>query len=81
MKLITQLLIAGLLTFSFNLYASDLEKEKRWADQVVDAIIDGEAVWLNDGKNNFLGIYTEAEEDKNRAVIVMHGTGIHPDWQ
>ena len=81
MKLITQLLIAGLLTFSFNLYASDLEKEKRWADQVVDAIIDGEAVWLNDGKNNFLGIYMEAEEDKNRAVIVMHGTGIHPDWQ
>ena len=81
MKLITQLLIAGLLTFSFNLYASDLEKEKRWADQVVDAIIDGEAVWLNDGKNNFLSIYTEAEEDKSRAVIVMHGTGIHPDWQ
>ncbi len=81
MKLITQLLIAGLLTLSFNLYASDLEKEKRWADQVVDAIIDGEAVWLNDGKNNFLSIYTEAEEDKGRAVIVMHGTGIHPDWQ
>jgi pimeloyl-ACP methyl ester carboxylesterase len=61
--------------------ASDLEKEKRWADQVVDAILDGEAVWLNDGKNNFLSIYTEAEEDKGRAVIVMHGTGIHPDWQ
>ena len=61
--------------------ASDLEKEKRWADQVVDAIIDGEAVWLNNGKNDFLGIYTEAEEDKSRAVIVMHGTGIHPDWQ
>ena len=61
--------------------ASDLEKEKRWADQVVDAILDGEAVWLNDGNSNFLGIYTEAEEDKGRAVIVMHGTGIHPDWQ
>ena len=61
--------------------ASDLEKEKRWAEQVVDSILDGEAVWLNDGSNNFLGIYTEAEENKNRAVIVMHGTGIHPDWQ
>jgi len=81
MKLITPWLVASLLTLSFNIYASDLEKEKRWADQVVDAIIDGEAVWLNDGKNNFLGIYTEAEEDKARTVIVMHGTGIHPDWQ
>ncbi len=61
--------------------ASDLEKEKRWADQVIDAILDGEAVWLNNGSNKFLGIYTEAEQDKDRAVIVMHGTGIHPDWQ
>ena len=61
--------------------ASDLAKEKRWADQVVDAILDGDAVWLNDGTSEFLGIYTEAEENKSRAVIVMHGTGIHPDWQ
>jgi len=76
----------GLIFVSFfflapGVSASDLDKEKRWADQVVDAILDGDAVWLNDGKNNFLGIYTEAEEDKGRAVIVMHGTGIHPDWQ
>lgn len=69
-----------LLALSFNTHASDLAKEKRWADQVVDAIIDGDAVWLNDGSNDFLGIYTEAAEDKGRAVIVMHGTGIHPDW-
>lgn len=69
------------LFLSYNVQASDLAKEKRWADQVVDSILDGEAVWLNDGKNDFLGIYTEAEEDKGRAVVVMHGTGIHPDWQ
>ena len=76
-----RLLTIALLTLSFNLHASDLAKEKRWANQVVDAIIDGDAVWLNDGSHDFLGIYTEAEEDKQRAVIVMHGTGIHPDWQ
>jgi pimeloyl-ACP methyl ester carboxylesterase len=70
-----------LLALSFNLPASDLAKEKRWADQVVDAILDGEAIWLNDGTSEFLGIYTEAGEDKGRAVIIMHGTGIHPDWQ
>jgi pimeloyl-ACP methyl ester carboxylesterase len=76
-----RLLLITLLTLSGNAQASDLAKEKRWADQVVDAILDGEAIWLNDGNSEFLGIYTEAEEDKGRAVIVMHGTGIHPDWQ
>jgi len=75
-----RLVLITLLALSFNIQASDLSKEKRWADQVVDAIIDGDAVWLNDGKNDFLGIFTEAEDDKGRAVIVMHGTGIHPDW-
>lgn len=81
MNTILRWVLPLMLVLPFNLYASDLEKEKRWADQVVDAIIDGEAVWLSDGKNDFLGIYTEAEEDQARAVIVMHGTGIHPDWQ
>ena len=76
-----RLLVISLLTFTYNVHASDLAKEKRWAEQVVDAIIDGDAVWLNDGKSDFLGIYTGAEEDKARGVIIMHGTGIHPDWQ
>jgi len=81
MNKLSNLLIIMLLTFSSSALASDLAKEKRWADQVVDALIDGDAVWLNDGSSDFLGIYTEAEEDKGRAVIIMHGTGIHPDWQ
>ena len=80
-KKLSNLLIIMILTFSASALASDLAKEKRWADQVVDALIDGDAVWLNDGSSDFLGIYTEAEEDKGRAVIIMHGTGIHPDWQ
>ena len=71
----------ALLAFSVNCHASDLAKEKRWAEQVVDSIMDGDAEMLNDGNNEFLSIYTEAAEDKGRAVIVMHGTGIHPDWQ
>ena len=81
MKRLSKTLLITALLFSTALQASDLAKEKRWADQVVDGIIDGDAVWLNDGTSEFLGIYTEAEEDRNRAVIVMHGTGIHPDWQ
>ena len=75
------LVILILLSFSQSLQASDIAKEKRWADQVTDALFDGDAVWLNDGSNDFLGIYTEAASDKKRAVIIAHGTGIHPDWQ
>lgn len=81
MNTLLRLFLITLVAFSGNAQASDLAKEKRWADQIVDAILDGEAVWLNDGTSEFLGIYTEAEEDQGRAVIVMHGTGIHPDWQ
>lgn len=81
MILYSRLLLTTLLIFSFQSNASDLAKEKRWAEQVVDAILDGEAIWLNDKSNDFLGIYTQAEESSNRAVVVMHGTGVHPDWQ
>jgi pimeloyl-ACP methyl ester carboxylesterase len=81
MKTVVKFLGFALLAFAVNCYASDLAKEKRWAEQVVDSIMDGDAEMLNDGKNEFLSIYTEAAEDKGRAVIVMHGTGIHPDWQ
>ena len=81
MKKLNSILLLLAFVFSTVTQASDLAKEKRWADQVVDAILDGEAVWLNDGTSDFLGIYTEAAEDMGRAVIVMHGTGIHPDWQ
>jgi pimeloyl-ACP methyl ester carboxylesterase len=61
--------------------ASDTAKEKRWADQIVDGLIDGEAVWLQAGSTKFLGIYTEsAKKPAKGAVIVLHGTGVHPDW-
>lgn len=60
--------------------ASDLDKEKRWADQIVDALIEGEAEWLEAGKVRFLAIYTEAEEPAARAALVLHGIGVHPNW-
>jgi pimeloyl-ACP methyl ester carboxylesterase len=81
MNTLLRLLAVSFFTLTFNVHASDLAKEERWAGQVVDAIMDGEAVWLNDGNRDFLGIYTGAAEDRARGVVVMHGTGIHPDWQ
>jgi hypothetical protein len=72
MNKLSNILILITLAFSTSLQASDLAKEKRWADQVVDAILDGEAIWLNDGSSDFLGIYTEAEEDKCRHCHARH---------
>ena len=61
--------------------ASDLAKEKRWADQVVDSIITGDAEWLQAGNHDFLTIYTEPTTDKAiGGAIVMHGIGAHPNW-
>lgn len=67
---------------SLSAQASDLAKEKRWADQIVDALLDGESLYINDGTSDFLAIHTEPTEgDSDQGVLVMHGTGIHPDWQ
>ncbi len=72
------LLISSSLNTSF---ASDRDKEKRWADQIVDSLIDGEAVYLNDGKADFLSIEMRADDPKDVGVIVIHGIGIHPNWE
>lgn len=59
--------------------ASDLAKEKRWAEQVVDAIFDGEPVTLKDGKLEFLAIYTPSSTSNTTdAAIILHGLGVHP---
>lgn len=68
-----------MLCFMAPLMASDLAREKRLADEIVDAIFDGEPEMLEANGHAFLTIYTEADEPKG-AVIVMHGRGFHPDW-
>ena len=62
------------------LYAgADLAREKRMAEQIVDAILDGEPIQLQAAGQGFLGIYTEAQDAKG-AVLILHGRGFHPDW-
>ena len=74
------ILIAGLSTPSM---ASDIAKEKRWAEQIRDNLLDGEFIWLSaDGqKEKFLGIYTpESAKVAQGGAIILHGMGAHPDW-
>lgn len=66
--------------FAIGLHASDVAKEQRWASQIVDFLIDGEAEWLQAEGHEFLAIYTEAQEESSKGMIVVHGTGIHPNW-
>lgn len=49
--------------------------------QIVDSILDGDAVWLAADDHQFLSIFTPADNDSSeKALIVMHGTGVHPNW-
>lgn len=61
--------------------ASDFAKEKRWADQVVDFLIEGDAEWLEVADHKVLAIYTPSATDTtNGGVIIVHGSGVHPNW-
>lgn len=72
--------IALLLAFAaFAAFAQDYPREKRWADQVVPDLVVGDAVSLRlpEGRE-FLGIHT-AVPNARVAVLLVHGTGVHPD--
>lgn len=60
--------------------AQDYAREKRWADEVVPGVVVGDPVYLETprGHHKFLALFTPA--DPKRAVIVVHGLGVHPDW-
>jgi len=80
---IVLLLSAVALVLAAPAYAtkSDVDKEKRWAEQVVDGLLDGDELWLDDGNGHeFLGILTEGDAGSGRAVILVHGIGVHPNW-
>ncbi len=73
--------IVTLTAFPLVATASDLARERRLAEQIVDAILDGEPVTLTAGDTEFLGIYTEPEAlPGHGAAIILHGRGTHPDW-
>jgi len=75
------LIISTTLPGAGTSQAADLEREQRLADEIVEAILDGEPVMLTADGHEFLGIYTPAEsEPEHGAAIILHGRGMHPDW-
>lgn len=75
------IIVLAVSASSAPIMTSDVAKERRWADQIVDALIDGEAQWLKAGAHEFLALYTQAtDQNIRRAAIILHGIGVHPDW-
>ncbi|GIT24635.1 MAG: hypothetical protein CM1200mP41_06790 [Gammaproteobacteria bacterium] len=60
--------------------ASDVEKEGRWAEEVVDQLFDGEPVWLLTDSVRFLGLHVVPESGHGGGLLILHGRGVHPDW-
>lgn len=63
--------------------AQDYARERRWADEIVPAVVVGDPVWLQqtrgkDPSHRFLGLYAEAP-GAGTAIVLVHGVGVHPD--
>ena len=65
---------------SANSSASDLDREKRLADNIRDSIIVGELVSLQTNDGEFISLINNEEPDKPRgSVIILHGMGSNPN--
>jgi dienelactone hydrolase len=77
---VLKLFFCLVLAPTIALAQADYAREKRWADEIVPALLVGEAVQLElPGGRKFLGIYASSNPNAP-AVIVVHGAGVHPDW-
>jgi dienelactone hydrolase len=70
-----------LLIVSVSAFAApDYVREKRWGEEVTPGIVVGDPLYLEQkNRHKFLSIYTEATNAR-MGVVVVHGSGIHPDW-
>lgn len=59
---------------------SNLEREKNWADQIVDTLIAGEAISLSADGAKFLGLYNAPARPATKGLLLLHGRGVHPAW-
>lgn len=76
------LILIAAAPFAMAGSSSNLDREKNWADQIMDGLIAGDAVWLQANNVKFLSLYTAPAPDvpSKRGVILLHGRGVHPGW-
>jgi len=74
--------LSCLLVVGSAMAGPDLAREKRIDEQIVDAIFDGEPMHLEADGYEFLAIHMPSEAEAVRgAVIILHGRGLHPNWE
>jgi pimeloyl-ACP methyl ester carboxylesterase len=78
-------IVLFLLVSQITFAAADYAREKKWADEIVPGIVVGDPVYLELRQGHkFLTILTEAQNTKKGdakvGLVVIHGLGIHPDW-
>lgn len=79
MRVLAMLLLA--LASGACLAQADYAREQRWAAEITPAILVGDPVQLAlPSGRKFLGIYA-ANAKAQTGVIVVHGLGVHPDWE
>lgn len=62
------------------LAAPDYAREKKWAGEILPAILTGDPVYLEqDAGHKYLNLFAAGEAGKT-AVVLVHGIGVHPDW-
>jgi alpha/beta superfamily hydrolase len=74
--------LLGLFAVNSAIADADLAREKRLREQIVDTIFDGEPMTIRANGHEFLAVHMtgEAEEAKG-AAIILHGRGLHPNWE
>ena len=78
--LVFRWLIAGLLFFATSAQAQDYERESRWAEQTLAALVVGDPVQIEQKNGHrFLALYTRAAKERG-AIIIAHGRGWSPDY-
>lgn len=62
-------------------HSADYVREQKWADEVTPGVVVGDPVFLEQANaHKFLTLFTETPKAK-AALIVVHGLGVHPDWE
>lgn len=78
MRIIPTVLL--LLVSQLSFAGADYAREKKWADEIEPGIVVGDPVYLElKNGHKYLTLYTEAKDAK-MGLVVIHGLGVHPDW-